>query len=281
MKRRQDLRTRKRGQDRRTWKAYQENESVSLFVDFSNFNMIPLSSHDINLHLHVTDDTKTRHHATSISNSDEESCDDSEDSDSSEESDSNYYTGGKCLRCDSSARFVGASDQTGTKAAATLANATVTTSNGANKNLPSPALVFEAPRRVVVRDDFNLDYDRPKDRNNCDVYDEHSDICGENREGICGENREEVCGDHEDIEGKGNTDNDDEENLRDGGEKTKGHRRSFRHRARNSANNKSGKDEEGFNYGTDLSEFNDPETTDADAYKDTKSPRCCRSDITI
>ncbi|KAB1200954.1 hypothetical protein CJ030_MR0G005503 [Morella rubra] len=159
MKRRQDLRTRKRGQDRRTWKAYQENESVSLFVDFSNFNMIPLSSHDINLHLHVTDDTKTRHHATSISNSDEESCDD---------------TGGKCLRCDSSARFVGASDQTGTKAAATLANATVTTSNGANKNLPSPALVFEAPRRVVVRDDFNLDYDRPKDRNNCDVYDEHS-----------------------------------------------------------------------------------------------------------
>ncbi|KAB1209538.1 hypothetical protein CJ030_MR6G018870 [Morella rubra] len=60
--------------------------------------------------------------------------------------------GGKCLRCDSSARFVGASDQTGTKAAATLANATVTTSNGANKNLPSPALVFEAPRRVVVRD---------------------------------------------------------------------------------------------------------------------------------
>ncbi|KAB1220326.1 hypothetical protein CJ030_MR3G019072 [Morella rubra] len=42
---------------------------------------------------------------------------------------------GKRLRCDSGARSVGASNQTGTRAAATTANVVATTSNGANEVL--------------------------------------------------------------------------------------------------------------------------------------------------
>ncbi|KAB1215851.1 hypothetical protein CJ030_MR4G010935 [Morella rubra] len=105
----------KPGREARTsiHEAYQGNESVSLFVYFSNFNMIPLSRHDVDPLLHVTDDTKSRRCATSISDSDDESCDDSEDSDSSEE----------------------------TRAAVTLANAATTTLNGANGDLPSLASV--------------------------------------------------------------------------------------------------------------------------------------------
>ncbi|KAB1209553.1 hypothetical protein CJ030_MR6G020500 [Morella rubra] len=106
--------------------------------------------------------------------------------------------GGKRLCCDSSARSVGASDQTGTRAVMTPVNAAATTSNGADEDLPSlhrstarhpqsscastsgirhvrgrtHGLALEkahiAGKLSVIfsmADDFNLDYDRPEDRN--------------------------------------------------------------------------------------------------------------------
>ncbi|KAB1216650.1 hypothetical protein CJ030_MR4G008619 [Morella rubra] len=67
--------------------------------------------------------------------------------------------GGKRLHCDSSARSVGASNHPRTRSAATPPNVV-------DNNLPSPESSTRiAPRRVVVRDDFNLDYDRPEDCN--------------------------------------------------------------------------------------------------------------------
>ncbi|KAB1226360.1 hypothetical protein CJ030_MR1G020577 [Morella rubra] len=65
-------------------------------------------------------------------------------------------------------------------------------------------------------------------------------------EDVCEENREDVCEDHEDLLGRGNTDDEEEENLREGGE--------------------------GSDYGTDLSEFNDAEADYVDAYEDQECP---------
>lgn len=60
--------------------AYQKNEIVFLFVDFTTFNMISLSRYDADLLVHVIDDIETRRRARSISDSDEElSCDNSKD----------------------------------------------------------------------------------------------------------------------------------------------------------------------------------------------------------
>ncbi|KAB1222734.1 hypothetical protein CJ030_MR2G026828 [Morella rubra] len=69
--------------------------------------------------------------------------------------------GGKRLRRDSGARSVGASDQTGTRAAATPTNATAITSNRVDNDLPSPASSQPAGHPA-------------KGSQRSDVYNEHS-----------------------------------------------------------------------------------------------------------
>lgn len=66
--------------------AYQENEFIELFVDFSTFNMIPLSRHDDDPDVHDTDLIESQCHPISPLVNDEDSFTD--DGDHSKESNS-------------------------------------------------------------------------------------------------------------------------------------------------------------------------------------------------
>ncbi|KAB1213197.1 hypothetical protein CJ030_MR5G024783 [Morella rubra] len=96
--------------------------------------MIPLSRHDVNPLLHVTDDTETRCRATSIStvmtNRVMIVIAPKSLTPIIKSQDVVMAAGGKCLRANSSTRSVGASDQPKTRVV-------VTPSNGADDNLPS------------------------------------------------------------------------------------------------------------------------------------------------
>ncbi|KAB1206424.1 hypothetical protein CJ030_MR7G000120 [Morella rubra] len=122
--------------------------------------MIPLSRHDVDPLLHVTDETETQRRATSISDSDDELCDDSEDSDSFEDHmtsswqlEENVYMPIQVLDLLVLAISLG------------LEQLRLLQMEQMKIYHLLHLSTRVTPRRVVVRDDFNLDYDRPEDRN--------------------------------------------------------------------------------------------------------------------
>jgi hypothetical protein len=64
--------------------AYQENESIELFVDFSSFDMIPLTRNDVEAYLPVTDESGPQQREV-------EGSDDSSESFGEDRSDSEEY----------------------------------------------------------------------------------------------------------------------------------------------------------------------------------------------